>query len=223
MRSGLRSVWLVLPFLLFFAVHAYPSVQATPAAYHKRIPRKHHVSAASPEVSRLLGHNPRLDQTADEAKSDEFATYIVLDDPPPPWKSEDERGILVRVARSFAGAPYKLGGDTVCGLDCSGFVRKMYEIFGVHLPRSAREQFSAGSRVDKDDLTTGDLVFFRTKRYARYPTHVGIYLGDGEFIHTSSSMKRGVRVDHLSDAYFSKTYAGAVRVKAPPTENSDLN
>ncbi len=159
---------------------------------------------------------PRAQEEPEEAP-------MVLNDPPLPWKNEDERGILVRVARSFTGAPYKLGGDTIRGLDCSGFVRKMYEIFGVQLPRSAREQFYAGSRVDKNDLTTGDLVFFKTKRFAQYPTHVGLYIGDGEFIHTSSFMRRGVRVDRLSDAYFKKTYAGAVTVKGPPTETTGAN
>ena len=153
----------------------------------------------------------------------EEAPTVPNEQPLRPWKNEDERGILVKVAKSFAGAPYRPGGDTVQGLDCSGFVRKMYEIFGVQLPRRAREQFYAGPRVDKDDLITGDLVFFKTKRYTRYPTHVAIYVGDGKFIHASSVLGRGVRVDHLSDAYFTRTYAGAVRVKAPPAENTDAS
>jgi cell wall-associated NlpC family hydrolase len=133
-----------------------------------------------------------------------------------PWKDDEERGILVKVAKSFAGAPYRYGGDTVRGLDCSAFVRKMYEIFEVELPRSAREQFWAGQRVNKEDLMTGDLVFFRTKRYAKYPTHVGIYIGDDKFIHSSSTLSKGVKVDRLSDGYFARTFTGAVRVKAPP-------
>jgi peptidoglycan DL-endopeptidase LytE len=150
---------------------------------------------------------------------------IVLNDrPQKPWKSEEERGILVNVAKSFAGAPYRYGGDSVRGLDCSAFVRKMYDIFGTQLPRSAREQFCAGPKVDKEDLVTGDLVFFRTKRYANYPTHVGIYIGNNMFIHASSLLGRGVKVDRLSDAYFTKTYTGAVRVKAPPlSDRSDTN
>ena len=68
---------------------------------------------------------------------------------------------------------------------------KMYGIFEVRLPRSARKQFCAGSKVDKDDLAVGDLVFFKTKPYAQYPTHVGIYIGNGQFIHTSSFTRRG--------------------------------
>jgi cell wall-associated NlpC family hydrolase len=133
-----------------------------------------------------------------------------------PWKSEDERGMLVKVAKSFAGAPYRYGGNSVRGLDCSAFVKKMYEIFEVQLPRSAREQFCAGPRVSKDDLVTGDLVFFKTKSFAHYPTHVGIYIGDNCFIHASSLFGRGVNIDRLSDAYFARTFVGAVRVKGPP-------
>ena len=138
-----------------------------------------------------------------------------------PWKNEEERGILVRVARSFVGAPYKYGGESVRGLDCSAFVRKMYAIFEVNLPRCAREQYNAGERVDKNDLTTGDLVFFRARPAACYPTHVGIYLGGDMFIHASSLPFRGVKIDHLSGAYFARTYMGAVRVKDPPGKEAD--
>jgi peptidoglycan DL-endopeptidase LytE len=153
----------------------------------------------------------------------EDAPIILNNKASKPWKSEEERGILVKVAKSFAGAPYRYGGDSVRGLDCSAFVRKMYEIFNIDLPRSAKEQFCSGPRVNKEDLLTGDLVFFKTKRFAKYPTHVGIYLGDDMFIHASSTLKRGVKVDRLSDSYYEKAYTGAVRLKAPPqTERSDI-
>jgi peptidoglycan DL-endopeptidase LytE len=159
---------------------------------------------------------------AEEGAEDE--PLVLNDRPLRPWKNEEERGILVKVAKSFAGAPYRYGGDTVRGLDCSAFVKKMYEIFEVQLPRSAREQYCAGPKIDRDDLTTGDLVFFRTKRFAKYPTHVGIYIGDDKFIHSSSQLSGGVKVDCLSEGYFARTYTGAVRVKAPPgTEKTDTN
>jgi hypothetical protein len=155
-------------------------------------------------------------------QEDSEKTPIVLNGRPRrPWKNEEERGILVRVARSFVGAPYKYGGESVRGLDCSAFVRKMYAIFEVNLPRCAREQYYAGTRVDKNNLTTGDLVFFRAKPAACYPTHVGIYLGGDVFIHASSLPLRGVKIDHLSAAYFARTYMGAVRVKAPPAKEAD--
>jgi cell wall-associated NlpC family hydrolase len=137
-----------------------------------------------------------------------------------PWKNKEPE-ILTRVARSFVGAPYKYGGESVRGLDCSAFVRKMYAIFEVDLPRCAREQYYAGTRVDKNNLATGDLVFFRARPAACYPGHVGIYLGGDMFIHASSLPSRGVKIDHLSGAYFARTYMGAVRVKAPPAKEAD--
>lgn len=140
------------------------------------------------------------------------------------WKTSDEKYMLVKVAKSFMGAPYKYGGESVRGLDCSAFVKKIYEIFDVQLPRSAREQFRVGARIEKEELSVGDLVFFRTQRYAKYPTHVGIYIGDGNFIHSSSShCKDGVKIDGLASEFYSKAYIGAVRVKRTPDENADVS
>ncbi|OPY83354.1 MAG: D-gamma-glutamyl-meso-diaminopimelic acid endopeptidase CwlS precursor [Syntrophorhabdus sp. PtaU1.Bin153] len=139
-----------------------------------------------------------------------------------PWRSNDEKYMLVKVAKSFVGAPYQYGGETVRGLDCSAFVKKIYEIFDVQLPRSAREQYRVGNRVSKEELSIGDLVFFQTKRSAGYPTHVGIYIGDGNFIHSSSGHNRlGVKVDALSSDFYSRTYMGATRVKKSPEGNTE--
>jgi peptidoglycan DL-endopeptidase LytE len=131
-----------------------------------------------------------------------------------PWKNSDEKYMLVKVAKSFMGAPYKYGGTTVKGLDCSAYVKKIYDIFDVQLPRSARDQFRVGSKINREELAVGDLVFFRTKRYVKYPTHVGIYIGDGNFIHSSSGHGRiGVKIDALSSDYYSNAYTGATRIK----------
>jgi LysM repeat protein len=139
-----------------------------------------------------------------------------------PWRSNDEKYMLVRVAKGFMGAPYKYGGETVRGLDCSAFVKKIYDIFDVQLPRSAREQFQVGHKISKDELAVGDLVFFKTKRYVKYPTHVGIYIGDGNFIHSSSNRsKLGVKVDALSSDFYTKTYIGATRVKKLPDDTAE--
>ncbi len=138
-----------------------------------------------------------------------------------PWKNSEERYMLVKVAKSFMGAPYKYGGNTLKGLDCSAYVKKIYEIFDIQLPRSAREQFKVGSKVGKEELGVGDLVFFRTKRYAKYPTHVGIYIGEGNFIHSSSGHGRiGVKIDSLSSDYYSKVYTGATRIKSGSSEEA---
>lgn len=163
-----------------------------------------------------------IPKTLSEEKQEEFVELTNKN--LKPWKSNDEKYMLVKVAKSFIGAPYKYGGNSVRGLDCSAYVKKIYEIFDVQLPRSAREQFHAGTKVNKEELTVGDLVFFRTKRYIKYPTHVGIYIGDGYFIHSSSGNGRiGVKIDSLNSDFYSRTYVGATRVKKPYIdENADV-
>jgi peptidoglycan DL-endopeptidase LytE len=158
----------------------------------------------------------------EEDKDDEFIT--LTNKPLKPWKSSEEKYMLVKVAKSFVGAPYKYGGESVKGLDCSAYVKKIYDIFDVQLPRSARDQFKTGLKINKDNLAIGDLVFFRTKRYAKYPTHVGIFIGDGNFIHSSSGHNRlGVKVDSLSSDFYSKTYIGAIRVKQASDESTETS
>ncbi|HXX33134.1 MAG TPA: NlpC/P60 family protein [Thermodesulfobacteriota bacterium] len=124
------------------------------------------------------------------------------------WSNPDERNLLVRVAKAFLGVPYKLGGSTLKGIDCSALVKKIYEVFNIQLPRTAREQFTAGKRVEKDQLEEGDLVFFRR---AGNRAHVGIYVGDDQFIH-ASSYSREVRIDHLNAPYYSQRFLKGVRV-----------
>ncbi|HMK76223.1 MAG TPA: NlpC/P60 family protein [Thermodesulfobacteriota bacterium] len=124
------------------------------------------------------------------------------------WSNPEERGLLVRVAKAFLGVPYKLGGSTLKGIDCSALVKKIYEVFNIQLPRTAREQFTVGKRVEKDQLEEGDLVFFRR---AGNRAHVGIYVGDNQFIHASFS-SREVRIDHLNAPYYSERFLRGVRV-----------
>jgi cell wall-associated NlpC family hydrolase len=125
------------------------------------------------------------------------------------WSNPEERSLFVKVAKTFLGVPYKLGGSTLRGIDCSAFVKKIYEIFNIQLPRTAREQLSIGIKVEKDQLQEGDLVFF--KRQGNN-AHVGIYIGDNQFVHASSS-NREVKIDHLNTPYYSKHFLKGVRVK----------
>jgi LysM repeat protein len=131
------------------------------------------------------------------------------------WTSPEERSLFVRVAKTFLGVPYRLGGATMRGIDCSAFVKKVYEIFGVALPRTAREQSCVGRLIGKDELQEGDLVFFQTRRARR--THVGIYIGNGEFVHASSWNKE-VKVDHLDKPYFHQQFFRGVRIKEMASE-----
>jgi peptidoglycan DL-endopeptidase LytE len=123
--------------------------------------------------------------------------------------NESIKDRLLRVAQRMLDVPYRFGGTTLWGLDCSGFVQKAFAFLDLGLPRTAREQFREGAMVAKADLSPGDLVFFRT--YAKYPSHVGIYLGDNRFVH-ASSRERKVTVDSLDTPYFVKRYIGAKRL-----------
>ncbi len=121
---------------------------------------------------------------------------------------------LVGVAQSFLGVKYRRGGTSlVHGLDCSAFVQKVFRVFGVDLPRTAREQFEVGLEVARDALRLGDLVFFKPSK-GRRPAHVGIYIGNEQFIHTSLS-KRKVRIDSLNTSYFSNRFIGGRRIEEP--------
>jgi cell wall-associated NlpC family hydrolase len=126
----------------------------------------------------------------------------------------DRASNLVMNAMGFLGVPYRRGGnDAESGFDCSGFVRAMYEqTVGLLLPRRANEQAAATEKIDKADLQPGDLVFFNTMRRAF--SHVGIYVGDGKFIHSPKPGAQ-VRVEDMRVSYWQRRFDGARRVTAP--------
>jgi cell wall-associated NlpC family hydrolase len=124
--------------------------------------------------------------------------------------SDFEGDQVVQEANKFVGVPYRNGGTTSTGLDCSGLVVVVYEKFGIAMPRTSHEQAKFGAQVDRSGLEPGDLVFFRTSGSTKI-SHVGIYSGDGEFIHASTRSKR-VKYDRLDNRYFKKRYATARRV-----------
>lgn len=129
--------------------------------------------------------------------------------PPKPRPAGDMGAIAARTAERFVGIPYRWGGDTVVeGMDCSGFVRAVYNLCGVNIPRTSREQFRVGENVGKDDLMDGDLVFFGAS--ADQINHVGIYVGSGRFVHAP---KRGddIKISSMDEAYFTKKFVGARR------------
>jgi peptidoglycan DL-endopeptidase LytE len=124
---------------------------------------------------------------------------------------EKSRELLGRVARSFQGFRYTKGGGSINGMDCSSYVQRVYKIFGIDLPRTAREQFRVGYTVAKNALQVGDLVFFKRPK-SREPTHVGIYIGDSQYIHTSLT-KRQVDIDSLDGRYANLHFVGAKRIE----------
>ena len=120
---------------------------------------------------------------------------------------------LVVNAMGFLGVPYKWGGNNAeTGFDCSGFVRAIYQqSVGLLLPRRAEEQAAATQRIDKTELQPGDLVFFNTLR--RTFSHVGIYVGNGKFIHSPKAGSE-VRVENMGQSYWQTRFNGARRVAA---------
>ena len=116
---------------------------------------------------------------------------------------------LISTAKSYIGVPYQFGGTTPKAFDCSGYLQYIFAKQGINIPRTADEQYKLGLRTKSSkELVPGDLVFFET--YEKGASHCGLYLGQGEFIHTSSS--KGVRVDKLSDEYWSPRYLGGKHI-----------
>ncbi|NBQ86482.1 MAG: peptidoglycan endopeptidase [Betaproteobacteria bacterium] len=147
---------------------------------------------------RLIGSLDRLSQTGAD------------------WRERADE--LVAHAVGFLGVPYQRGGDSWdTGFDCSGFVRAIFEqSAGLLLPRRAADQAAATHTIDRNELQPGDLVFYNTMRSAF--SHVGIYIGQGRFIH---SPKPGaeVRIEDMSDRYWVRRFNGARRVAADPAKS----
>lgn len=116
---------------------------------------------------------------------------------------------IANFARSFLGIPYVWGGAAPSGFDCSGFVYYIYNCYGILLPRVADEQYYFGHRVAAADIQPGDLVFYST--YMPGPSHVGIYVGNGQFIHASSAAGK-VTLTPMSKPYYQERFLGAFRI-----------
>jgi cell wall-associated NlpC family hydrolase len=117
---------------------------------------------------------------------------------------------VIATAMALRGTPYRNGGtEPSRGFDCSGFVQWVFAQHGTSLPRETREQYDEGRKVHRDDVQAGDLVFFETVSHG--PSHVGIALGAGQFVHAPSS--RGVvRVENYTSSYWASRWVGARRV-----------
>ena len=116
---------------------------------------------------------------------------------------------LLSTALALRGIPYKNGGSDMSGFDCSGFVQYVFWQHGLPLPREVREQYRVGEKIDRDDVQPGDLVFFET--VSDGASHVGIALGNHEFVHAPSS-RGAVRVERYTSSYWDERWVGARRV-----------
>ena len=119
---------------------------------------------------------------------------------------------IVSEAREALGTPYRWARQGEKSTDCAGLVRRVAKTAGIDLPRTSRAQYASGRPISARDLRPGDLVFFKNT-YRRGISHVGIYVGDGEFIHAASKRRRVV-VDRLDEQYFAARFAGARRIVA---------
>ncbi|RJQ50608.1 MAG: NlpC/P60 family protein [Nitrospiraceae bacterium] len=165
------------------------------------------VPSGKPEIVLAGPHTPDV-----KAKTDTPAVIQPLENPEhdtPETGHAKPEDFLMYIARQTLGIPYRFGSNSVKATDCSGYVQRVFSIMGIHLPRSAREQFNHGLSVDRENLSAGDLVFFRT--YAPFPSHVGIYLGNDLFVH-ASTIARKVTIDNFATPYYLKRFVGAKRL-----------
>jgi cell wall-associated NlpC family hydrolase len=122
--------------------------------------------------------------------------------------NEHLRNEIVRTAQQYIGIPYRWGGDSPrTGFDCSGLTMVVYRLNGLDLPRASAQQWQAGTPIERSQLAKGDLVFFATAG-GRRVSHVGIYIGDGNFLHAPSRGRR-IRLSPLSGTYYKSRYLGA--------------
>ena len=125
-----------------------------------------------------------------------------------PEYSNDKGSEIFNFAQGFLGTPYRYGGGDPSGFDCSGLVQYTHSNFGINVPRTAAAQFNSSQPVSYSDLRPGDVVFFRLNRHKI--SHVGIYAGNGQFIHAPNRGKR-VSFSRLNDPYWQKRLVKAGR------------
>lgn len=172
--------------------------------------------APQPQVT-----EPAVKPVAQQVKPAEDEITALIDDKP--YEMPQLADSLLELGRSLIGTRYRYGGTSVqSGFDCSGFVGYVFrEEIGLELPRSTRELINLDApKVARSDLEPGDLILFNDRGRGRV-SHAGIYLGDDQFIHSSSSRSGGVRIDSLDDSYWNRSYLQAKRVLAlAPVEES---
>lgn len=163
------------------------------------------VAAQTTQPAKPTTTQPAKSATTQPAKSNTKPVQVAA--APQQQVSRSDDSSLVENALSLVGVPYLFGGSSRKGFDCSGYTQYVFKGSGISLPRTSSSQYDVGSSVSRAQLQSGDLVFFTT--YAAGASHVGIYIGGGNFVHASNS---GVRTTSLSDSYYASRFVGARRV-----------
>lgn len=171
------------------------SNQSTGEVVHKPLLIKKPVSAADSAFSTRI-------ETSNDLQ---FKYSILLGEPVESMTNKK----LIAFLEDWYGTPYKYGGDAKTGIDCSAFTCKLMDsVYNLSLPRTAKSQYNGNTKIKRESLKQGDLVFFNTTGGI---SHVGIYLANNKFVHASAS--NGVMISDLDDAYFKRRYIGAARAK----------
>lgn len=144
---------------------------------------------------------------------------------PPATQATGLATSLLEEAKRFLGTPYRHGGRSPRGFDCSGFVGFVFESYGIRLPRASVHQAREGESVDLSEIQAGDLLFFKTRGRKHRISHVGIYLGEGQFIHAGAwggRKSRCVKISDLDGSYYVQRLASARRVLGPASALLDI-
>jgi len=203
-RRRLPALSLFLPF--FALVSAAPAFAATGLAADSA--DQFHVSAPLSETVAA----PMLPEQRPMLLANDVSMLIDADAGPAiiPVDADGRVRTLLKRALALLGTPYRWGGSTTDGFDCSGLVGYVFSsALGIELPRVSRQMARSGEKVDRDALSAGDLVFF--SRRGKRVDHVGIYLGNGRFVHAPRTGK-DVMVSSLVDGYWSRKFMQARRV-----------
>lgn len=168
----------------------------------------------------------QIEPISSKAVSPEPVRLVNTDKPREEGYCKRFANLLLTTAKQLLGAPYRYGGVSVLrGLDCSGFVQKVFAKFGVQLPRSSREQANVGmlvtNKFDWSKLRIGDVLFFRRSPSSGQIGHTGIYIGDGRMIH-AARRDRSVTISSLEKPYYKKTFVAAKRffIFSPPQSSN---
>ncbi len=203
MLEGKVSKVLLLILVLFMSACS----QTQPQVVNKVVKKKEKVTIVTPTISKVKKQKQQISLTKLSLNSQKL---LIQEENWVPLKVEDE---IEWNAKELLGHKYVWGATGPITYDCSGFTRKIFADVGIHLPRVSRDQAKQGQLISFSKLKKGDLVFFATKKgHPNRVTHVGIYLGNGNFIHASSGAKKVIICNFQKHCFYKKHFLWARRV-----------